>query len=346
MTDEVAIVGAGAAGAGAAYALRDADVDLTVFEKSRGVCGRAATRRKNGCTYDHGANYVKSDDDRVSDLLTEVLDDDGLVDIEEPIWTFDGDGEISEGRDADEHKWSYEAGITQLGKRLFAETDAAIEHGIRVAEPVREDDGWRLRDDGGSDLGAFDAVLLTPPAPQTSDLFGSANWEHRLCRELRRKTATVPYRTIVSAVLHYPFEIDLPYYGLVNTDKEHHIGWLSREDCKDGHVPDGESLLVVQMANDWSVEHYDVGTTELTDAVSDLVADLLDDDDLAVPDWTDSQFWRYAQPEGSIEDGVLEKAASHDLYFAGDWVAGEARVHAALRSGLETGERMSERFGG
>jgi len=34
---DVAIVGAGAAGAGTAYALRNAPADVTVFEKSRGV---------------------------------------------------------------------------------------------------------------------------------------------------------------------------------------------------------------------------------------------------------------------------------------------------------------------
>jgi predicted NAD/FAD-dependent oxidoreductase len=74
MTREVAVVGAGAAGAGAAYVLDDADATVTVFEKSRGVCGRAATRRREGCRYDHGANYIKSGDDRVDELLTEDLD--------------------------------------------------------------------------------------------------------------------------------------------------------------------------------------------------------------------------------------------------------------------------------
>ncbi|WP_136715112.1 NAD(P)/FAD-dependent oxidoreductase [Halorientalis salina] len=343
MTDEVAIVGAGAAGAGAAYALRDANVDVTVFEKSRGVCGRAATRRKNGCTYDYGANYVKAGDDRVSDLITGTIDDDGLVDIEEPIWTFDVEGTISEGRDADEHKWTYEAGITQLGKRLFAETDATVENGVRVEEPVRADGGWQLRDDQNSNLGTFDALLLTPPAPQTSDLFGAANWEHRLCRELRRKTAGIPYRTIVSAVLHYPFEVEWPYYALVNTDKDHDVGWVSNEGCKDGHVSDGEGLLVAQMSPDWSVENYDIPDTELTDAASDLVADLVDNVDLAKPDWTDTQHWRYAQPDGTFDDDLRERATEHDLFFAGDWVAGEARVHAALRCGLETGERIAGR---
>ncbi|MFB6179786.1 MAG: NAD(P)/FAD-dependent oxidoreductase [Halorientalis sp.] len=345
MTVEVAIVGAGAAGAGTAYALRDTPIDVSVFEKSRGVCGRAATRRNNGCIYDHGANYVKSDDERVAALVTETLNSDGLVDIAEPVWTFDADGTISEGRNEDAHKWSYEGGITQLAKRLFAETDATVTHGVRVEEPIRVEDGWQLRDDGGVTLGTFDALLLTPPAPQTSDLFGMANWEHRLSPELRRKTAQVPYRTIVSTVLHYPFEIEWPYYALVNTDKDHDVGWVSDESCEPGHVPDGEGLLIAQMSPEWSVENYDIPDTELTDATSDLVADLLDDVNLAKPDWTDTQHWRYAIPDGGIDDDLQERAAEYDLFLAGDWVAGEGRVHAALRSGLETGERIAARLG-
>ncbi|MEF8973977.1 MAG: NAD/FAD-dependent oxidoreductase, partial [Haloarcula sp.] len=35
-------------------------------------------------------------------------------------------------------------------------------------------------------------------------------------------------------------------------------------------------------------------------------------------------------------------AAEHDLHFAGDWVAGEGRLHAAIRNGLETGEAIAD----
>jgi predicted NAD/FAD-dependent oxidoreductase len=342
MTHEVAIVGAGAAGAGVAFTLRDVDAEVTVYEKSQGVCGRAATRRKNGCLYDHGANYLRSTDERVADLVTETIDDEGLVDVDEPVWTFDEDGTIAEGREHDGYKWTYAEGIDELGERLFAAADATVEHGVRIVEPVRQRECWRLRDDRGHDFGRFDAVVLTPPAPQTADLLGNANWEHRLCRRLRESVAVVPYRTVISAVLHYPFELEWPYYALVNEDKEHAVGWVSREECKAGHVPDGESLLVVQMGPDWSVEHYDVQETKLTDAAAEHVATLVDDDDLAAPDWTDVQHWRYALPDDGVDGSALERAADHDLFFAGDWVAGEGRLHAALRSGLETGAQLRD----
>ncbi|MDS0276395.1 FAD-dependent oxidoreductase [Halomicroarcula sp. S1AR25-4] len=342
MIARLAVVGAGAAGAAATYALRDAPVDVTVFEKSRGVCGRAATRRKDDCTYEYGANYLKDADDRVTELVTEALPSDGLVDVEAPIYTFERTGGIDEGREADERKWTYEAGITQLAKRLFAETDATVHNGVRVETLDRADDGWRIVDDEETDRGEFDAVLLTPPAPQTADLLGQARWDHDDCRDFRQAIASVPYRTVVTGVFHYPFELDVPWYGAVNTDKDHDVGWVAREECKDGHVPDGESLLVVQMNEPWSVANYDERPDQMLSAIAERTAHLLDDDRLTDPDWTDYQHWRYAQPEATVDHEALRGATDHDLYFAGDWVADEPRLHAAVRSGLETGEAIAE----
>jgi len=342
MTSKLAIVGAGGAGAAATYALRDSPVEVTVFEKSRGVCGRAATRRQNDCTYEYGANYLKDDDERVTKLVTEALPTDGLIDIDAPIYAFERDGEIGVGRDGDGHKWTYESGITQLAKRLFDATDVTLHNGVRVATLNRVTDGWTVVDSDGTAYGQYDALLLTPPAPQTADLLGEAQWDHDDCRTLRQAIASVPYRTIIAGLLHYPFELDVPWYAAVNTDKDHDIGWLAREECKAGHVPDGESLLLVQMNEPWSIANYDEHPERLLAQIAQRTARLLDDDRLTDPDWTDYQHWRYAQPEDTVASGALAPAAEHDLYFAGDWVADEPRLHAAVRSGLEVGETIAD----
>jgi renalase len=335
----VAIVGAGVAGAGAAYALDNA-ADVTVFERASSVGGRTATRRNHGCRYDYGANYTK-EEGRVADLLGD-LDTEGLVDIDAPVWTFDGENEVSEGRDSDERKWTYREGIDQLAERLFERTSAAIETDTRIGH-IEHTDGWRLESTEGSGLGEFDSLVLTPPAPQTAGLLADATWEHGLRDDLVATLESVPFRTTVTAVLHYPFELDRPYYALVNTDGEHDIGWLSREECKPGHVPDGESLLIAQMAPDWSVERYGEPTDEIATAAAGMVANLLDDDRLADPDWVDSQGWRLAQPDGAPDGNSLDRAGEEDLFFAGDWVEGEGRVHLALDNGLDAGERIAER---
>jgi len=175
----VAIVGAGAAGAGAAYALSEApvDADVTVFEKSGGVCGRAATRRRGDCTYEYGANYLKDEDPRVTELVTERLPTEGLVNVEEPVWTFDAEGAIGEGDRREDHKWTYRRGITQLAKRLFAATDAEVRRKTRVTGLAQDGGAWSLttgQGDAEATHEGFDAAVLTPPAPRTADLLRAA----------------------------------------------------------------------------------------------------------------------------------------------------------------------------
>ncbi|WP_434521762.1 NAD(P)/FAD-dependent oxidoreductase [Halorubrum sp. AS12] len=357
MTD-VGIVGAGAGAAAAAFVVDGAvpDADVTVLEKSGGLCGRAATRRRNELTYDYGANYLKSDDDRVVELITETLDDEGLVDVTEPVYTFEADGVVSPGRDADGHKWSYRRGLTQIAKRLFGRTDATVHRRTRV-ETVRRidspgggggaadgggDDGrWELGDADGETHGPFDVLLLNPPAPQTAKLLRTAEWDDPLRETLVKAVGGVEYGSVWTAVLRYPFALDVPYYALVNTDKEHAVGWIAREECKAGHVPEGETLLVVQANDAWSAARYDDDPAENVAALAEHAADIVGDERLADPAWTDHQGWRYALPEGGVDRGPVDSARDAGLYLLGDWVAGEGRLHAALANGLDVGERVA-----
>ncbi|WP_115863272.1 NAD(P)/FAD-dependent oxidoreductase [Halorussus litoreus] len=359
----IAIVGGGVAGLATAYALRGTDAEVTVFERRESVGGRAATRSRAECVYDTGANYAKgakdsdgqdgdeSDgrvtDDRVSELLSGELAD-GLVDIEEPVWTFDADGNLSEGRDDDSPKWTYQEGLVALAAQLREASDATVRTRTEVVgidrrearNGDREDDEWRVDVRGGETVA--DALVFTPPAPVTAYLLDRSAWDAPLCDDLREAAAAVPYRTLLSVALHYPYREALPYYALVNSDKDHDIGWIGREECKPGHVPDGESLLVVQPSPDWSREHYDDPDDQIAVNAADRTAELLGDPDRYQFDWAEVVRWRDALPDAGADREVLARGADADLFFAGDWVVGEGRVHAALRSGLETGERVAE----
>lgn len=342
---DICIVGAGLAGAGVAYALRDEPVSVTLFEKSRGVGGRAATRRRDGCRYDHGANYIKDSDEKTADLISS-LGTDGLIDIAQPVWPFAADGRISESDRPESHKWTWESGITQFAKRLFEETDATINYQTRIAALRRGRAGWTLSETDGGAYGPFDAVVLTPPAPQTADLL-AATEILGTDADLSAATAAVadvPYRTIRTIVLHYQFELDRPYYALVNTDRDHDVGWVSRESCKAGHVPAGEELLIVQLSPEWSTAHYDTPLAEAGAVVAEKVASLLGDERLTDPDWMDDQGWRYALPDAAADSESLSSLAAADLYVAGDWVVGEGRAHAALWNGIELGETVADTY--
>jgi hypothetical protein len=347
VTPQVAVVGAGAAGVGVADALREVAVDVTLFEKARGVGGRAATRRKHGCRYDHGANYVKEADDRTVELLRS-LGEDGLVDVGRPVWTFDADDRIEPGDEGrgTRGKWTWVAGITQFAKRVFARSGATLHTSTRVESLSRRDGDWWLRDADGGDHGPYDAAVLTPPAPQTAALLDATDWDDPRRERLADAVRAVPYRSIRSVLLHYDFEREYPWYGLVNADREHDIGWLSREEAKPGHVPDGESLLVVQMSPEWSAARFEDDLDSVAPDVADAVAGLLDEPDRRDYDWVDDQGWRYALPDDAADADALTDARSAGLFFAGDWLVGEGRVHEAFWNGVDVGERVRSHLEG
>jgi len=339
MTVRLGIIGAGSGGAAATYIMDHAvpGAEVTVFEKSRGVCGRAAARRRDGIVYEYGANYLKDDDDRVSELITNEFDA-GLVEVNGPIWTFDSDGTLTEGRDEDARRWTYEDGITRLAKHLLGETSATVKRNTRIAD-ISHEGGWRLTDTDGTEYGPFDVLLLNPPAPQTAGLLRETGIE--AVDRLGNAAGEVGYRTVWTAVLGYGFEIEAPYYALINTDKEHEVGWIGREECKPGHVPAGESVLTVQASPDWSTERYDDPPAENVAALARHAAAIIGDRRLADPDWTDHQGWRYALPDEGVESDPVREAAQEGIHAVGDWVAGEARLHAAVRNGLETGTAVA-----
>jgi predicted NAD/FAD-dependent oxidoreductase len=100
---------------------------------------------------------------------------------------------------------------------------------------------------------------------------------------------------------------------------------------------------VIQAAPDWSAARYDDPVADNVAALAAAAADVVGDERLADSDWTDHKRWRYALPETDrgLLPGVRRDAEAHDCYVAGDRVPGEARLHAALRSGLAVAERVA-----
>jgi hypothetical protein len=336
MTRSLCVVGAGAAGVAATYALREAPVDVTVLEKSRGVCGRAATRRRDGRRYDHGASYLPVGDEQVGRLV-DALGGEGLVEIDPPVWTVDESGTVEETDAEPARRVSWERGMTQLAKRALNATEATVERETRVTALDRDERGWRLADDDGGSHGPFDLLLLTPPAPQTASLLAATGWSSERAIRLREAVGSVAYDGAWSVVLGYDRPLDREWFGLRAAADDQPLRWVGRESVKNGHVPDGEEILVVQMGDAWAREHEG---KPVAAAVADRVSALLDEPWLADPAWTDDQRWRYARPASPPPAAALDAGEADGLYLAGDWVAGEGRVDAALRNGLDAAARL------
>lgn len=344
MSKKIAIIGAGLSGLAAAYRLAATGADVQVFEKSKGLSGRAASRGKNGCRYDHGANYFKVTSNAVARLLFESLPTDGLCRIVGDVDTFDESGRVAAGDPKQNAgaKWAYRDGISTIGKRLVESAGLDVAGDTLITRLVRQRGKWTLETETGIAGEGFDAVLLTPPAPQTIGLLETCQGIDRdlqtgLVTELERAR----YHAQFTVVLNFKgtFALTRDAFALINSDRRHDIAWISHENRKPGHVPAGESLFVVQMSPDWTARHYETAREEVIAVALEKAAPFLGGD-LPALSWSDSQRWRYAHPYTAADPEMMKPASGAGLYFAGDAFVGKGRVSGAIETGFAVVREM------
>jgi renalase len=339
----VAIIGAGMSGLAAAHVLRDAGFTVTLFEKSRGVGGRTATRKRAGFIYDHGAQYIRIGGPDSIALITERFRAPDLLDISKPIWIFDGQGHIQEG-DATQNaepKWNYRSGITMLARLMALELRIHFE--TRIARLQKTSAGWQLFDSTNQDMGRFDLVLVTIPASQALELIQASLLQSDLRLQISSQLGQARYNPLLSVMLGYHSQLQTrPYYAIVNTDKAHAISWLAWEHEKAAErVPPGGGLLIAQMAPTYSQEHWEDAQEDLVRDVTEQTARLIAEP-LAPADFNDIQRWRYALPAQKADVQALNTLTiPHALAFCGDAFVG-GRVHLALENGIMVARQLQD----
>lgn len=335
---KLAIIGAGVAGLAAARTLRQSwpELSVTVYEKRAGVGGRVATSRRAGYAFDHGAQYLKTATPELLRLVTQELPAGELYDIAKPVWVFNGAGTIAEGDPAQnaDPKWTYHSGLNLLSKLLAEQITVRNETEIAALKHHEADQQWALIDANGVTLDMVDYVLLTPPAPQTAALLAASDFDAGLKQALLAALAPVSYRRCISLAYAYERRIERQFYALVNTDRAHPISWLALEHDKGPQrCPPGHSLLLAQMAPPFSIEHWETPTEIVAPIVAHQISTLLGEA-LGEPLWCDRHDWQYALPDGRTDQAVLAHAGQ-GLFFAGDYAAGQGRVHLAIESGWQ-----------
>ncbi len=342
----VAVIGAGVSGLSAALELSRSGCQVVVFEKSRGLSGRAATRRRGNWSIDHGASFFRTSDAEVAHLIHETLPSDDLVEIRGDVWTFNRDGLITTG-DPElnaEPKFSYRRGISTLGKLLQEFSGVEVHRSQRVTRLHRTEQGWQVENEAGDVRGEYDSVIVSIPAPQAAELMRACAFPESLHTTLANALAIARYDPQFSFMLGFRYRLPLVkrFHALVNSDGEHPVSWLSFEEDKPGHVPDGSSLLVVQMSRWWSSAHLDDQPEKLLPEVLEHTSALLPEVE-NMPDWWDSQRWLLAAPRNGVDVKALEKGEASGLYFAGDGLVGRGRIPLAIKSGLACARKLCAR---
>ena len=338
------IVGAGVSGLASAYTINQKapQIALHCLEKSRGLGGRAATRRREGAIFDHGAQFFRTSDPDQLTFLTQTLPHDQLINITKPVGVFDQYNQISAGDPAQNNapKLVYRTGMNTLAK-LLAPKNLTVSLQTRLHHVAKTPAGYACFDDQNNLITHGDALLFTPPAPQTIEVLQASQLDAAMIAHLCQGLAPANYRPCLSITMAFAGRIKQPFYALVNSDRQHPFSWVAFEHDKDSsRVPVGQTLVTIQLApaasNEWW--HADEPTliTELLPRLNQLL-----DYTFPTPTWVDRQGWKYALPNGKADHTILETYEQSDgLYFTGDALAGLGRIHLAMEHGIQIAQRI------
>lgn len=304
----VAVIGAGMAGLACARLLADHAAGVTVYEKSRGLGGRLATRRAGALQFDHGAQYVTARSEAFGNYL-----DAAIAAAAAARWTPAGQREAA----AD---WVVGApGMSALARPLAA--NLGIVHDTRIDAIIRERQGYSLRADGGARHGPFDGVVVTPPALQSLALLRPVD----AAFDALKQVTMSPCWSMLAA-----------FDGVIGADADvlrqpsPSIAWAARDGSKPGR-PQGCETWTVHASPAWSREHLEMDKADIANALLREFLALLQEPPNRPPAYVDAHRWRYALVETPLGQTILH-GADPCLIAAGDWCLAP-RVEAAFESG-------------
>lgn len=335
----LAVIGAGMAGIACARTLVQAGHTVQLFEKSRGVGGRMATRSSPFGSFDHGAQYFTQRDPRFSLALARVP---GLCKpwSANTVRVLDAQGRVAAaGLPPGEPHWVPAPGMNALARQwaqpLLAQQQLTLQTRVtRLEHDALHAKRWQLRTedtDGGQHVfSGFDGVLMAMPAAQTRALLQGSGlakaWGKRLDR-----VQVAPCWTLMLA---FPQAMQAGMSALgpqwnAARSTHHRIAWLARESSKPGR--EQIERWTVQASAAWSQEHLEDDAQRVQGKLLKAFTEVTGI--RAEPAHVDTQRWRYAQTIRPLGQSHLWDART-GLGACGDWCLGH-RVENAFVSGLE-----------
>ena len=330
----VAVIGAGMAGLACASILRRAGLAVEVFEKSRGLGGRIATRRVDGLSFDHGAQYATARGTVFPALMRDLTATGAVVEWRPTIRDLRlGD----DGRPAEEDGFEPAAGRSRdvwyvgtpgMNAMVKPMADGLTIHRLsRVTALSRRRDGWHCAlADGGANAGPFAAVAVTAPAPQTVELlapFGAVF-------DRAASAAMAPCWTLMAA-----FGSRLDIDDVIRPSRGP-ITWAARRHARTVRSPDPE-CWVIHGEPVWSRDHLEDAPEAIADALGSAFAEATGCVERQT--YAAAHRWRYARVANPLGEPCL-LSEDGTLGAAGDWCLG-ARIEAAYDSGHALGKALA-----
>ncbi len=349
--EDVIVIGAGLSGLTAARRLHQAGYRVVVVDKSRGLGGRLATRRRGATAIDHGCRYLQpSGDNSAFSPFAALLATGDLQPWQPEVFELQSDGSLT----ATMPTTLYVApqGMSAVAKTMAAEL--RIQRHWLANTLTALPQGWRVEGkslgEAQTDLQVFEAkaVIVAIPAPQAAVLMGTAAQSHAGLNELCHRLQAVDFEAVITVMAGYSSDkaanlsIQKGTGGwMVASDTHSTLRWLALDSSKRPTLQ--ESVVVLHSSAAFATEALDrddlepVGKTLLTEAAS-LGAWI------EAPEWMQVHRWRYGFVRRALGASILSSLEVPNQVGCGDWCQG-GKAEGAIASGTEAATAIAQTLG-
>ena len=297
---DVIIIGSGIAGLSAARAIHQKGHAVLVLDKGRRIGGRCATKRVDGFTFNHGAQFFTTKDESFTNIAKQASAQEAVT-----SWSF--------GHDR----------ACYIGAPTMRDFPQMLADGLRVRQSVKittiekQDGLYRLIDDEAEDYYAH-RLILTPPAPQSAALLETLS---PLLANTAKMAHYDPCWTVMVG-LHSPCD----GRALPLRDKAP-IGWASAEDSRQ---PQMRPAVTIQADPHTSLSLIDHDKDEVTPLLIEAFETATNQKlDIAM---SAAHRWLYARVRQPAPADAAFIDHDNHLAIAGDWF-GKARLETAFLAG-------------
>lgn len=324
MQKKIAVIGAGLAGLTAAHHLKNY-ANIEIFDKSRGVGGRIATRRATPYAFDHGAQFFTAKSDVFKDFISPMI---GAQVIQPWDARF---VEIVNGSIILDKQWNDKAphyvGVPAMNAiPKYLSHDLNIQLNTRVKTIVRQHTQWAIIDAYDNILGEYDWVISAVPSPQALLLLPNTISCYSMITQLKMQAC-------YTLMLGFEEELDLKFDAARIHDET--ISWISVNNTKPGR---GRPYsLLVHSNNNWADKYLEADKDWVINTLCLKLRDIAGVD-ISKVSHKALHKWSYANT-GKHQSKTHYIDPIDSIAICGDWFI-QGKVEAAFKSGFETAKQI------
>ena len=167
----IAIIGAGITGVTLANLLQK-KYNLTVFEKSRGVGGRMATRRAEPYQFNHGAQYFKIENKEFKDFVQPLMVNKIIKPLKANQIKILNKKVIKRTKIYNQQYFTADSKMNSVVKCLI-NNNFSIKLLCKIEKILKENDNWFIIDSDKVSYGPYDWLFITIPPNQAIEILYS-----------------------------------------------------------------------------------------------------------------------------------------------------------------------------